>query len=66
MVRARARGGCEADRGRPACVFMCNEVAPAARGLQIRLPGWATAPRLGRAAKVAKFKNGKMKIIKNE
>ena len=61
MVRARARGGCEADRGRPACVFMCNEVAPEARGLQIRLPGWATAPRLGRAAKVAKCKNKKMK-----
>ena len=54
MVRARARGGCEADRGRPACVLMCNEVAPEARGLQIRLPGWAAAPRLGRAAKVAK------------
>ena len=59
MVRARARGGCEADRGRPACVFMCNEVAPEARGLQIRLPGWAAAPRLGRAAKVAKCKNEK-------
>ena len=34
MVRTRARGGCEADRGRPAGVFMCNEVAPEARGLQ--------------------------------
>ena len=34
MVRARARGGCEADRGRPACVFMCNEVALEARGLE--------------------------------
>ena len=34
MVRARARGGCEADRGRPARVYMCNEVAPEARGLK--------------------------------
>ena len=60
MARARARGGCEADRGQPACVFMCNEVAPEARGLQIRLPGWAAVPRLGRAAKVAKCKNVKI------
>ena len=60
MVRARARGGCEADRGRPACVFMCNEVAPEARGFQIRLPGWAAAPRLGRGGQsreMQKWKN---------
>ena len=34
MVCARVRGGCEAGRGRPACVFMRNEVALEARGLQ--------------------------------
>ena len=45
MVRARARGGCEADRGRPGCVFVCKEVAPEARGLQnpaTWLAGWPT------------------------
>ena len=59
MVRARARGGCEADRGRPACVFMCNEVARRPAASKIWLPGWPAAPRLGRAAKVAKCKNEK-------
>ena len=65
-MRARARGGSEADPGRPACVFMCNEVVRRPAASKIRLPGWPAAPRLGRAAKVAKCKNGKMRIIKNE
>ena len=53
------------EAGRP--VFSCVmrwPRRPAAS--KIRLPGWPAAPRLGRAAKVAKCKNEKMKIIKNE
>ena len=60
MVRARARGGCEADRGRPACVFMCNEVAPEARGLQNPascLAGCPTPEQGGQSREMQKWKN---------
>ena len=60
MVRARARGGCEADRGRPACVFMCNEVALEARGLENPdswLAGCPTPRQGGQSREMQKLEN---------
>ena len=53
------------EAGRPvfSCVMRWSR-RPAAS--KIRLPGWPVAPRLGRAARVAKCRNWKNKNIENE